>query len=451
MGTVLSVLLNLIFIGIVLFWMFRFLCDSGLPVPVHAKRKGGDGGSRFSGVSSFLLRKYRYKGENCTFRELAWIFLLAVLFRIGIYIVSLLIAMMFSEETGMGPGKLAELWNKWDSPHYIELAKNGYAEYTEEGQHLFLVFFPLFPWALKVFHLLTGWFIKDWYLSGMVLSTICYAFGCCFFYAIGAEEYGKDIAKKAVVLISVFPFAFFFGGVMTESLFFLTVAAGFYYIRRHDWIVVGFIGFFASLCRVHGVLLLGVAGVEFFTYYQPAAMFRQKKGTEFLKILVTQGIWLLLIPVGDLIYLRINYNVEGDYFRFRVYQSEHWYHDNTWFTNAVREIAKRALHPDTTNTMKMCVWYPEVFLFVITIALLIYGLRRHPLKYTAYLFVFTIVNYSVTFLISGGRYMLCALPLFWIGAEALNRHKRWYPLVAALSAVLMAVYLTGYLQGKQIM
>ena len=67
---------------------------------------------------------------------------------------------------------------------------------------------------------------------------------------------------------------------------------------------------------------------------------------------------------------------------------------------------------DTT----LLIWYPELILFVVAAALLLYSLRTQPLKYSAYLLVYTLINYSVTFLISGGRYMLNALPLFFFTA-----------------------------------
>ena len=99
----------------------------------------------------------------------------------------------------------------------------------------------------------------------------------------------------------------------------------------------------------------------------------------------------------------------------------------------------------------MCTWLPELLLFGLTVVLLIYGLTRHPLKYTAYLLVYTLINYSVTFLISGGRYMSCAFPLFIIGAEILDKHPKIYQWLVALSSMVMIIYLMGYFQWKQIM
>lgn len=114
------------------------------------------------------------------------------------------------------------------------------------------------------------------------------------------------------------------------------------------------------------------------------------------------------------LYLGLNYWVTGNAFQFTVYQKNHWYHTTTWFTNCVAEIM-RYISGQVSNTT-LLIWYPELILFVVAAALLLYSLRTQPLKYSAYLLVYTLINYSVTFLISGGRYMLNALPLFFFTA-----------------------------------
>ena len=61
------------------------------------------------------------------------------------------------------------------------------------------------------------------------------------------------------------------------------------------------------------------------------------------------------------------------------------------------------------------------------------------------------INYSVTWLVSGGRYMLCALPLFVILGELVSRHKKVYPWLIAGFSILMAIYLGGFFAWKSVM
>ena len=403
--------------------------------------------TKLAGGRNILANNFQPKSEEVTRKEIIKVFLYALLFRIGIYIAGVAIAMIFSDEAKYSFSDFLAGWNRWDAQNYIDIAQKGYANCTENGQHLFLVFFPLCPWLLRIVHFV----IRDWQVAFLILSTVAYCVGAVFFYLALSQEYGKRIAEKALVLVSVWPFAFFFGGMMTESLFFMLLSIGFYFIKKHNWLAVGITGLFCSLCRVQGILLLGVAGVEFLEINSPIIMWKEKKIGQFFKEVFTKGIFLLLIPIGNLIYFYVNYKVEGDPFKFREYQKDHWYHEVTSFNKGFGDVWKYLMDAGTTNTMKMSVWLPETLILVLVIIVLFYALKTQPLKYTAYLWVYTMVCYGVTFLISGGRYMLCALPIFIIAGEFLEKHEKLYQLVVILSAALMMVYMTGYYNWKQIM
>ena len=172
-------------------------------------------------------------------------------------------------------------------------------------------------------------------------------------------------------------------------------------------------------------------------------MIRRREGKQFIKSFFKKGIFLFLTPIGNLIYFFINYQTEGDFFRF------HWYHTTTWTSNCLKELVENALVDQ--NNMRLSIWFPEIILFLLAGILIIYALRRHPLKYTAFLLVYTMVNYSVTFLISGGRYMACALPMFIILAEWTQAKEKRYYLILTVFTLLFGLYLAGYLTGQQIM
>lgn len=440
----LSILLNLILGIIIVIWFIRLGFQMGLPG--KTSKTTSDSGIKQRLYPLFRQQK-EYAGETVTRKELFEIFAMAVLFRVLIYLFSLIYMYITSDANTFAASDFITTWKRWDAPNYIEIAQNGYGKWESEGRHLYLVFFPLYPWLLRIVHL----FVPNWEVACLVLSSLSYAIGCCFFYATISAEYSKSIAYKSLILLSVFPFSFFFGAMMTESLFFCTISMGFYFIRKHNWLAVGLVGILCALCRIQGVIIMGVAGVEFLITYPFFQMYREKRIKEFFRAVFTKGIFLLLAPIGNLIYLYINYRVEGNPFQFSVYQYENWYHKTTWFTNCLQEILTNLRNPETTNTLIMSIWLPELICFVLAIALLIYGLKRHPLKYTAFLLVYTLINYSVTFLISGGRYMNCAFPIFMIGGEILDRHPKWFPWVVALSTMIMTIYMVGYFQWKQIM
>lgn len=44
-----------------------------------------------------------------------------------------------------------EIWNRWDGPHYLDIARDGYV--TQGDQRNWIVFYPLYPWAIRLFTL----------------------------------------------------------------------------------------------------------------------------------------------------------------------------------------------------------------------------------------------------------------------------------------------------------
>ena len=71
--------------------------------------------------------------------------------------------------------------------------------------------------------------------------------------------------------------------------------------------------------------------------------------------------------------------------------------------------------------------------------------------YLLYMTALFFITFSSNWLISGGRYTLCALPGFMLAGEWMDRHERWKVPAVAVSAILMALYLAGYMTGKQVM
>ena len=55
---------------------------------------------------------------------------------------------------------IISLWNRWDAPHYIDLAKNGYTN-VGEGRY-FIVFMPLYPFLIKLRPSYTIYMLFTW-------------------------------------------------------------------------------------------------------------------------------------------------------------------------------------------------------------------------------------------------------------------------------------------------
>ena len=336
---------------------------------------------------------------------------------------------------GAGAQAALSTWQRWDALHYVNLAKLGYSGYVEDGQHLFLVFFPLYPWLMR----LVSWLTGNTIAAGLLISFFSYSLGCVYLYRIAAWEWGREVAVRSVVLLSVFPYSFFFGGVMTEGLFLLTTAAALWHIRQHHWLAAGLWGILAAMTRMHGLLLVGVAA---------AGLVEWLGGFRWREIL--RRIPVLLLPVlGTLVYLGLNQAVAGDPFAFTIMQ-KHWSQGFCWISETLWYVLQNAL-TYYDEAIRWQIWIPTLILFPLFFALLWYGARQVRNMYALYGFVCLVLDYSLSWLLSAGRYLSCALPFFFFAALLCSKRRGLFPLLACAMGAGFLINLAIYLTGGQIM
>lgn len=382
-------------------------------------------------------------GEPVSRRALYCVIGTALLFRFLSALVSLALYDLLSG-AGLGLTELPQLWARWDAPHYIHLAELGYGGYIEDGQPLFLVFFPLYVWLVRALRFL----IPNTALAGMLVSALSFSWGCGYLYRLVSEEYGKRTAQRTLLLLWSFPFSFFFGGIMTESLFLLTTAAGLYHIRRHQWARAALWGILAAMARMQGVLLIGAAFAEIFCQAKPLS----KKGEARLHSFWNIGrhIPLLIAPLlGSVVYFALNFYIAGNPFAFTQMQA-HWSQGFLWFPKVLAYLLKNALTwPKLTTRWEM--WIPELVLFPLFAFLLLRTWKKHRSMFTLYAFVYFILNYCLSWLLSAGRYLSCGVPFFFFAADELEGKPRLTAALAVGMLALQCVFCYRYLSWGQVM
>lgn len=372
----------------------------------------------------------------------------ALVFRLVVYLLSAVILSLLGNYAA--PVTFSDFlwaWTKWDSPHYIDIAAYGYSGAVEDGQHLFLVFYPLLPWLLRGMH----FFVEDYRLCGILLNLVCFCVGSLFFYKLTKNEYGDAAAKNSVLLLSVFPFGFFYGAVLTESLFLALSAMFLYYLRKHNWMATALIGFLACMTKNQGCILAFAVVAELFYSEKGFRLLWEKRWKEFWKRVICPGLICALMVFGFVVYLGINDWVEGDPFRFLYYQEHHWNGSFCPMWRTLSYLAEYAFGYGDIST-RFAMWIPEFVLFFVWVSWIVYGIRRkiRP-TFLVYLVLLWLLTYSSSWLLSAGRYTLCALPGFMLMGEWLSRHEKWKTPVVAVSSMLFMIYMTGFLMGKQIM
>lgn len=374
------------------------------------------------------------------------IFLLGAGSRVGLLLAGMAAAILLSDG-GLTWERAFQQLQRWDAAHYIHLIEEGYQGYTENGQHLFLVFFPGYVWAARLLRLV----IPSTALAGTVLSCLCYGGACCYLYRLAGEAYNGRVARDALLYMSLFPFSFFSGLVMTEGLFLLATTGACWYAWRGKWLAFGLFGALAALTRMTGLLVIAVGVIRLLEAYRPLEPPVGKSLGRCWKPLLLRLPLTLLPAAGTLLYLLLNLWVDGDPFAFASHQ-EHWHQGYLWISQVVEYIG-RYLGDNLGSSYGWAVWAPALALFVVGLALLYWAALRkgHPAGLLAYGFCFFVATYSLSWLLSAGRYLSTCFVLFLFLAKLTQRRPALRAALLGGEGVLLGVYLCAFLAGAQVM
>lgn len=374
------------------------------------------------------------------------IFLLGAGSRVGLLLAGMAAAMLLSDGGLTWEGAFQQL-QRWDAAHYIHLIEEGYQGYTENGQHLFLVFFPGYVWAARLLRLV----IPSTALAGTALSCLCYGGACCYLYRLAGEAYNSRVARDALLYMSLFPFSFFSGLVMTEGLFLLATTGACWYAWRGKWLAFGLFGALAALTRMTGLLVIAVGVIRLLEAYRPLEPPVGKSLGRCWKPLLLRLPLTLLPAAGTLLYLLLNLWVDGDPFAFASHQ-EHWHQGYLWISQVVEYIG-RYLGDNLGSSFGWAVWAPALALFVVGLALLYWAALRkgHPAGLLAYGFCFFVATYSLSWLLSAGRYLSTCFVLFLFLAKLTQRRPALRAALLGGEGVLLGVYLCAFLAEAQVM
>ena len=319
-----------------------------------------------------------------------------------------------------------------DAPRYLDIALNGY---VREGENAInLVFYPLYPLLTRGFSYLTG----SLPLAGLLLSHLCYAGAVVGFYELLRLDRPHEQAFFGALLFILYPFSMFVLGVYSESLFLLLSVFCLYAVRKRRFPAAGALGLLAALTRVQGMLLLIPALAEILL----ACFGREKR-----KLRLSDA-FVLLIPVGFLIYLAINRHLYRNPFQFLVFEEgEPWYQTTKWLgVNLQTQWAQISDSPQ----LAVIIYIPQIVLYFVTMAALVFGLYRgEPLPLLIYGGAYLGFTYLSGWMISGGRYMLCCVPFF--SSLSLIRGRAGRLALLTVSALLFTVYNMAFLIGYAIM
>lgn len=180
-------------------------------------------------------------------------------------------------------------WANFDGEHYLSISQIGYRGLEQ-------AFFPIYPTLMHFFARPFGEDSLTLVVAGLLISNLSFFISLILLWKLITLDYSVKIARLTILCLLMFPTSFYFGALYNESLFLLLSTASFYLMRKNKWFLASLIGGFSSATRIFGILLA------------PSFLIEAWKG----KIPLRKFFWIILIPVGLLIYMYNQWVTVGD-------------------------------------------------------------------------------------------------------------------------------------------
>ena len=329
--------------------------------------------------------------------------------------------------TPVDVGEVFALWNRWDAPHYLDVALFGYTAYdpgnlpmySKLGDlDLFIVFYPLFPWATAV-----GLLFLPNLVAPIAVSAVASVAAVLLLYRLVAREFDDRIAKRAAVFMLIFPTAYFLHIGYTESLFLALVFGSFLAARTDRWWLAGLLGGLAALTRVNGLILIAALAAEAWLQWRGDRRWRP------------QWAFIGLVAAGFGVYLAVNYAVYGNPVEFLRIQQEHWYKSLAWPWEGIGGVLGWFGDPNPENVVMYGV--TELVAIILGLVGTVVAAARYRPGWFTWMTGNWLLFVSTSFVLSVPRYTLTMFPLFAWFAQLAERRWLGYTLGGISVALLL--------------
>lgn len=322
-------------------------------------------------------------------------------------------------ETNTNPISFIDLFFRWDSVWYINIVENGYFFTLEKYSNV--VFFPMYPLIVKMFSNILG----NPKLIGFIISNIALLLACIYLYKLLRMDYGKKLSLQSIFFLLITPVSFFFSIFYTEGLFLLLSIACFYYARKKRWLISSMLGFFLSLTKLIGVVILIPILIEYLEIsFKPLKINYQNIKKNIL--------FLILIPVGLLTYMSCLFIKFGDPLAFYHASATAWGRKLVPIFQTFKSIN---VHGIFLNSFFII----SILIAMILIAFLI--LKKVRTSYVIYTFVLFFIYLSSNLLESTPRYIGVLFPIYLSLALLVKKYK-FLDIFLKTSSIILLILLT---------
>jgi hypothetical protein len=324
----------------------------------------------------------------------------------------------------------------WDGGWYLAIAQHGYPELKHTA------FFPLYPLLVRYISALVGGHLVT---VGFLLSNLSFLAALHVLYRLAAELFDERVAKRAILLIAVYPMALFYHAVYTESLTLLATSLFFYLMVKDRWFSAILVVAVASAGKQLTVVL-GLVALIYLVRSYPKLPRRQW---------VLRLLSLALVPAGLFLYMGFLWHSHGNPLAF-IEAQQGWYRQTmipiySVFAVWYRVYASAQLSVGDWNYA--VIQWVNGLLTLLFYAVAVWGLlfRRKSLSAGMLLFSFIILLLATSSgsgdLNTYGRQFNVLFPIFFLAA-ALLRNSTVFSAVLMVSftlkILLLAMFSNGY-------
>lgn len=254
------------------------------------------------------------------------IIILVMVYVVLVFAKLLLVFMLnFMEENYTHIELEISLGYKWDSIHFVNIAKDGYPKGVTND--IKFAFAPLYPLLIRLGFLL----FENYSISGIVISNFFYFISILFFFQV--SRIYTDLKESALLtlLFGVFPPYLVYGTLAyTEPVYIAFAIGSWYFFKKEKYFLTALFTTGAILTRYIGGFLLVIYGIIILGKIIKA----WKSSNSLIKSIKWQIIWFGIPIIGLLSLFYYFYLITGDFF---IVNSSHVYFDDS-LTNPITQF-----------------------------------------------------------------------------------------------------------------
>jgi len=316
-----------------------------------------------------------------------------------------------------------DIWNRWDSLHFLQLAQFGY----NSSSVMKAWFYPFFPWATR----LVAYVVGNYLISAFVVSGCASVAAAVLLRRIVRFDHDASISRWAVWFLLIFPTAYYLHIGYSESLFLALALGSILAALLGRWWLAGVLGALSWMTRANGIILLPTLAIEALHQWVVTKRWNWR------------WLWIAIVPAGFGVYLLMNWKVTGDPFAFLRMRKRLFAMESSWPWVGIRSaIGNLRRTPNQAEIVGAQELYAVILGFICMIFSWIKLRPVHAAWITGNWFLVT----SVTFIESVPRYTLTMYPVFMLFA-LLARNRLWTAVITVWSLLFLALFSSVFVSG----